>query len=179
MGFKEIKVQEEVSANLIPMIDIMFLLLLFFMLNADMSVRELESVTPAVAKSAQEMKGDTTDMVTINVHHIDADTTTCAAYTSGQVCRTDGHWAISVGGQRYAFTERELGNLEKVLRELANTRRADTSNPNSFSERPVIIRADRTAPYGYIQQAMMVAARARLWKIQVGVWKPKSEANKQ
>ena len=32
------------------MIDIMFLLLLFFMLNADMSQRELEELTPPVAR---------------------------------------------------------------------------------------------------------------------------------
>ena len=40
-------VKEDVTANLIPMIDIMFLLLLFFMLGADMSQRELaELVLP-------------------------------------------------------------------------------------------------------------------------------------
>ena len=49
MGFKTIKAEEDVSPNLIPMIDIMFLLLLFFMLNADMSQRELEELTPPIA----------------------------------------------------------------------------------------------------------------------------------
>ena len=39
---------EHVNPNLIPMIDIMFLLLLFFMLGADMSQRELEEVPAQV-----------------------------------------------------------------------------------------------------------------------------------
>ena len=33
-------VKEDVTCNLIPMVDIMFLLLLFFILGADMSQRE-------------------------------------------------------------------------------------------------------------------------------------------
>ena len=40
--FKTADVEESVGCNLIPMIDIMFLLLLFFMLGADMSQRDLE-----------------------------------------------------------------------------------------------------------------------------------------
>ena len=37
--FKAQEVEEQVACNLIPMIDIMFLLLLFFMLSAEMTQR--------------------------------------------------------------------------------------------------------------------------------------------
>src|SRR5687767_6526710 len=106
MGFKEIKVQEEVAPNLIPMIDIMFLLLLFFMLNADMSQRELEELTPPIANQAQEDKPDeNTDRITINVFHQLAD---CPTHTAKDVCRDDTHWAISVGGQPYQLNKAGL-----------------------------------------------------------------------
>ena len=39
---KKSKEAQHTNPNLIPMIDIMFLLLLFFMLGADMGQRELE-----------------------------------------------------------------------------------------------------------------------------------------
>ena len=47
---------EHVNPNLIPMIDIMFLLLLFFMLGADMGQRELEEVMLPKAASMKEDK---------------------------------------------------------------------------------------------------------------------------
>ena len=43
-GFKVPETEESVGCNLIPMIDIMFLMLLFFMLGADMTQRELADV---------------------------------------------------------------------------------------------------------------------------------------
>ena len=56
--FRGPEVQEEIPCNLIPMIDIMFLLLLFFMLGADMGQRELEDVILPKALNVKEEKGD-------------------------------------------------------------------------------------------------------------------------
>ena len=71
--FKGHDVEESVACNLIPMIDIMFLLLLFFMLNADMSQRELEELTPPIARHAlQDDSKQNANRITVNVHH-DAD----------------------------------------------------------------------------------------------------------
>ena len=41
---RRVDVEETVACNLIPMIDIMFLLLLFFMLSADMTTRVAEDI---------------------------------------------------------------------------------------------------------------------------------------
>ena len=51
MAAKKLQGAEHTNPNLIPMIDIMFLLLLFFMLGADMGHRDLESVR--LPKSAE------------------------------------------------------------------------------------------------------------------------------
>jgi biopolymer transport protein ExbD len=185
MGFKEIKVQEEVSANLVPMIDIMFLLLLFFMLNADMSQRELEEVTTPVANQAMEDKPDeNTDRITLNVFHAGPDEKPCEIHAAGEVCREGSHWMISVAGQRfelqqdankvYFLTDAVQKTLDAQLREVADKRREDPNDPKSPSARHMIIRADRYAPYGVIQRALERAAVAGIYKTEVAAQIEKS-----
>jgi biopolymer transport protein ExbD len=179
MAFKEIKTQEDVSPNLIPMIDIMFLLLLFFMLNADMSQRELEEVTPPIARHAtQDDPQAAKDRITVNIHHDIKEVVDCPQFASNDICRNDVHWHISLSGRRYNFDKDGMTRLAQALTELANTRRANPSDKNSISERAMIIRADRTAPYGYVQKVLEQAAVARLYKIEVGAGLPKEEVNK-
>ena len=79
-AFKSPEVQEEVVANLIPMIDIMFLLLLFFMLGSDMAQRQFEDVELAVAASADEDKKEDSDVLTVNVHHLPASEVSCPEF---------------------------------------------------------------------------------------------------
>jgi hypothetical protein len=52
--FKAADAEENVACNLIPMIDIMFLLLLFFMLSADMTTRVAEDMLLPVADQVKE-----------------------------------------------------------------------------------------------------------------------------
>src|SRR5215467_1546861 len=91
MPTKKSQAAEHVNPNLIPMIDIMFLLLLFFMLGADMGHRELEDLMLPHAKSIKEdkeAKGEQ-ERLTINVHHRDVR---CPAYDSERPCRDRSHW---------------------------------------------------------------------------------------
>ncbi len=192
MAFHEIKVQEELAPNLVPMIDIMFLLLLFFMLNADMSQRDMAEIVPAVAKSAAEVKKeDNPDLILLNVFHDDpseGSPTACEIYkqsaTPGstslsQICRNDAHWGISLSGQKYTLTKPDLDRLKIALTELANTKRQIAGDKNSPSERSLMIRCDRTAPYGYVQRVYETAAQAMLYRIQVGAALPKEEVNRR
>jgi biopolymer transport protein ExbD len=178
MAFKEIKAMEEVSPNLIPMIDIMFLLLLFFMLNADMSSRELEELTPPIARHSEKEEGKAEpDRITVNVHHDTKEVTPCALYNNGDICRDDTHWHISLSGRKYNFDKDGMTRLGQALFELGKTRR-DPGDPKSISERKLIIRADRTAPYGYVQKVLEQATVGRLYKVEVGAGLPKDAANK-
>ena len=72
MGHKREKpeVKEDISPNLIPMIDIMFLLLLFFMLGADMSQRESVEVKLPLADQVKEDKEkvDPDPETTVNIY---------------------------------------------------------------------------------------------------------------
>jgi biopolymer transport protein ExbD len=157
------KTQEHVNPNLIPMIDIMFLLLLFFMLGADMGHRELETVRlPEAAQATKDTQQDKEGRLTINANH--REQVTCPTYASKKVCRDDAHWEIAFRGKN--CTDPEV--LAKAL--------SDAGNPPAgpLSDRRVMIRADAGAPFGLAQRAMNVCAQKGIFKIEVGAAKPKA-----
>ena len=155
-------VQEEVSPNLIPMVDIMFLLLLFFMLSADMGQRQFEEVRPPVAKSALKVPEGNDGALTINVFH--APEIVCKAYAGKQICREDLHWRTNVAGTPFQDQTGLAGYLQSHAPRSA-------SNPG-ISDRKVMIRVDSGAPYGLAQRAMNACAETGLYRIEVGAAMP-------
>lgn len=160
-------VQELLAPNLIPMIDIMFLLLLFFMLGADMGQRELEEVRlPKADQAHVPQPGSDKGVLTINAHH--RPDVACPPYGHRQVCRRDDHWKLAVNGRDCTEPEK----LAALLRtETAASRKADGQG-RSTSDRRVMIRADASAPYALAQRAMNVCAEQGLYRIEVGAQKP-------
>lgn len=150
------QVPEHVNPNLIPMIDIMFLLLLFFMLGSDMGQRELEEVRlPKGEMVVVDPPGQAQGRITVNVYH--GTKGQCPPYEDAKTCRDGGHWKTGVAGADYT-----AASLEAFLRgEVART----------SAERKVMIRADAAAPYGLAQQALNACARAGLYQVQVGAAK--------
>ena len=160
------QIQEEVSPNLIPMIDIMFLLLLFFMLGADMGHRELEEVMLPKAQSIKEdkeAKGKVRDRLTVNVYHRYASEIQCAAYSSKKrICREASHWRVGIQGHDVTDPK----NLETRLRAEADRAR-DPKNP-AVSDRRVMIRADAASPYGRVEDVMRSCATVGIYQIECG-----------
>jgi biopolymer transport protein ExbD len=172
--FKGPDVEESVACNLIPMIDIMFLLLLFFMLGADMSARELEEVVlPKADQVAQESKVKTEgegNRTTVNVfhRHSSGGVTDCPAFSSGQVCRDLSHWMIAIRSNYFT-----LDTIGKALNDEGQLEVEEVqANGKAISKRQVMIRADENAPYGYIQKVIESCANAGIYKIAVGAAKP-------
>src|SRR5262249_29000607 len=145
------QIQETVAPNLIPMIDIMFLLLLFFMLGADMGHRELEDVR--LPQSTQAVRDPNPGRVTINAHH--KGETDCAAYARRETCREASHWQIVIKGKDCSDPATLAAELQK---ETAAFRRVDDQG-RSISDRRVMIRSDGAAPYALAQRAMNVCAQ--------------------
>jgi biopolymer transport protein ExbD len=172
---KKMAASEHVNPNLIPMIDIMFLLLLFFMLGADMGQRELEEVMLPKAMSLKEDKENKEkdkNKLTINVYH--RYEVKCQAYLKGGVCRDDAHWRTGIKGKDYSEPEKLGGYLKK---EADATRGQDPKNPQ-VSELKVQIRADASAPYGLAQRAMNTCAKAGIYKVEVGAARPVTDKRK-
>jgi biopolymer transport protein ExbD len=167
---KKLEIQEEVSPNLIPMIDIMFLLLLFFMLGADMGQRDLEDVVLPEANSVKEDKdaeGKVDDRLTINIFHPSDKESSCPNFGGEKLCRDEKHWKIGIHGRDYS----SLSSLEALLREKADLKRESSNGSaaaDGLSELKVMVRADEGAPYGYIQDVMTLCAKAKIYKIECG-----------
>lgn len=177
--FKTPETEESVACNLIPMIDIMFLLLLFFMLGADMSQRELEDVELPKADQVKEdsnVKEDTKiKRSNVNVFHVhNSAGYTCPVKESGAVCRDMTHWAIAILSREYT-----LETLGPELKELAALDPEEGVVPpggKPLSSREIMIRADRNAPYGYIQAVIENCAAAGLYKIAVSAARPEGSS---
>ncbi len=156
---KKVEIQESVAPNLIPMVDIMFLLLLFLMLGADMGQREFEDVRLPVADAVKEDKDtDKNGVTTVNVYHkFDGR---CEAFETGGICTERAHWSIGVRGQDYTPTS--IGTLIKNEADLGR-------RPGELlSERKVMIRADQSALYEYVQKVIEACAISGLYKIEIG-----------
>jgi biopolymer transport protein ExbD len=186
MSSKHIKVkppdvEEATSLNLVPMVDIMFLMLLFFMLGSDMGQRELEEVTLPLASTIREDKGDAPKegRTTINVYHDIKRGQSCAEYDSmtdddpknDHVCRNDAHWKIGIRGHDYdAKNKTDLDKLRGMLKKDADEGKAVAGD--RVSERLVMIRGDKAAPYGAVQHVMNLCAECGIYKIEVGAAAP-------
>jgi biopolymer transport protein ExbD len=168
--------EESVACNLIPMIDVMFLLLLFFMLGADMTQRELEEVRLPKADACQtepiECFGP--GRTTVNVFHASARSgessgVACALHEAGGVCRDPAHWLVAIRG-----FELGAGEVASVLKDEAELgrERGEPSASGATSAREVMIRADEGAPYAVVQKLIEGCASAGLWRIVVAAARP-------
>jgi len=179
MGHKREKpeVKEDISPNLIPMIDIMFLLLLFFMLGADMGQREKEElILPNADKVKEEKKEREGSLTTINIHHQPDKGVACPIADNGGICRDESHWKWAISGHDY-----NKDTIKPQLQILADFNLQATPDPvakKRLSERKVLIRADKDAPYGDVQKVIEYAGVAGMYEIEIGAAKPAHEKKK-
>jgi biopolymer transport protein ExbD len=176
---KQVSAESAVSPNLVPMVDIMFLLLLFLMVGADMRQREREEVRLPLASSAKQenpnQEEDTsTPQLCLNVYHT-ADG--CSAYEVSGLCTDKSHWSIGIKGTDYgedkaaelkAFLEGEVQN-DREHRGLPPPEPGKLKPP---SELRVMIRADKAALFQFVQRAMNSCADAGIYKIELGAKVP-------
>ena len=153
--FKSVDVEENVSCNLIPMIDIMFLLLLFFMLSADMSQRVTEDIKLPEADMVKEdpKKKEGYETTTVNL-----------------VGEMDD-WHVVILSHHY----RDWELLKTKLHDLAHQPgEAEEGNaPGTyFSTRAIQLRAAADAPYKHVQRLIQMCSKAGFYKIEVVATKP-------
>ncbi|MSR61204.1 MAG: hypothetical protein EXS08_01985 [Planctomycetes bacterium] len=166
-------IKEDVTCNLIPMVDIMFLLLLFFLLGADMSQREAaELVLPTASEIKENEKVKTDDpTTTVNIQHAQGgDLGKCPLNANNGYCRLPDHWAVVIRGRE---VPREL--LKDQLKAEADETLETDIDPDAkvrLSARKIIIRADKAAPYGDVNKIIEVCGLVGIYKIEVGAAVP-------
>jgi biopolymer transport protein ExbD len=159
------------------MVDIMFLLLLFFMLGADMGRREMEELKLPIAEMAKEEPKEHVEgevRTTINVFHVSEDEIACADYAGGGYCRNEkDHWKIAIRGQHY-----DAKSVVPQLKAEADESLEDEIDPvaqKRLSKRKAIVRADQRAPYGLVLNVIETCGSVGIYKVELGAAKPSAD----
>ncbi len=136
-----------VGFNMTPMIDIVFLLIIFFLVSSHLARQEtqLELDLPAAASGRRAEDDDRTRRVIVNV---------LAQPRQGDGL-DEGGGKLMVGGRVL-----EEGELQKVIE--FERRRAE-------GPLEIRIRSDRQVPYGRVEPIMIACAKAGVWNVTFAV----------
>jgi biopolymer transport protein ExbD len=139
--------EEPPQLSMTPMIDVVFNLVIFFLIVTDLTQKELENLTLPLAVKAKEDKGvEENERVIINLVEDE---------------KQRGKYVAIVKKKRLSHEE-----LKRWLLLRADTSRED--EPPQGSNIFVLIRADRSTPWQEVQWIMQDCAdpAVRIWKLQ-------------
>ncbi|MBM3976904.1 MAG: hypothetical protein FJ299_07940 [Planctomycetes bacterium] len=167
-----IKPSEDLSCNVIPLIDIMFLLLLFLMVGADMGQREMADLVLTKATHATvppkegdlKKKGERYRVVNVQ---FDGDIS-----KSGDIRNTRdlARWVYVVGGLNFTpetIKDRMMDEARESMEGFV-----DPEAGVELSALKVTIRADRDAPYGMVQNLITILGTCGIYKVELAAAKP-------
>ena len=150
---------EEMKMDMTPMIDVVFLLIIFFMLITDMTQQDLEVLTLPKAKMAVPDEPDPKDFrPVINIRQ-----------DGEMISKREIIFSPALDGTK----DDEKGLMESLL-ETSKLMKKDHFNkeagtgemlPDDF----LLIRADRFTPFHYIQRVMTACGNQdiKIWKVQL------------
>ncbi len=129
----------EAKMQMTSMIDIVFLLIIFFMCVTEMNKLEIEAVTLPEAMKARDDKDPPPDRIIVNITR-------------------EGVYRL----RSRTYSKEELKNFLVSLS-------AEKRDADGLSTLAVKIRCDAAAPYKYVQRVMMSCMDARIWQVSFGV----------
>jgi len=144
---KKLKPPPEAKLQMTSMIDVVFLLIIFFMLVTEMSKMEAESLSLPTATKGIDDKDPPKNRVVINI-------------------KSKGNIVV----QRREYSPRGLRSL---LHEVSVRHR----DADGLSTVPVKIRADANVQYKYVQQVMVQCMREYIWRLSFGCMPHKQMAD--
>jgi biopolymer transport protein ExbD len=141
--------------NMTPMIDIVFNLVVFFMLTIDMTQKEYVPLELPYARKGIEDKETEIPRLTVNL------------LPSGDILFKGNVWPLATGSPQEQV--RALVNLRNELQTLTNN--PNYREPDRSSKIPIMIHGDRNARWQYVQWIMQVCAEPTIgiYKIQFAV----------
>jgi biopolymer transport protein ExbD len=147
---------EEIVMDMTPMIDIVFQLIIFFMLLMDMSTKELETLVLPKAREAVEDKPDPKDpRPIINI------------IANGQILVKRDLYYDPEHDDGYAKLKKFLADRARLMPKA----HVDKNNPNSMMapDKPILVRADQSTPFKHIQKVMEICGQEgiKIWKIEL------------
>jgi biopolymer transport protein ExbD len=158
--------EESISPNIVPLLDVMFLLLIFLMIGSDMSVRETADVALAVASEAEKPPvAQDGRLATLNVVHRDV---ACDAHAQSVACRDSAHWAYAMRGDEFG-DDALASRLALVGGDALEPEEADGRRLSAVT---LSIRCDRNAPYSRVQDALFACSTAGIHRTEIAAARP-------
>ena len=157
------KVQEEMEMDMTPMIDCVFLLLIFFVLVIDLSQQNLEDLILPKAKKVEEDKGSDKVRPIVNISQ-DGDV----------VYKQQYYYTAATDGEDYSGMERLLKewrrDLKLDMRPLHEFKPLSKTNPE-VPYTPVLVRADKWTEWHYVGKFMTFCSQpyAQFWKLELAM----------
>ena len=152
---------EDIELNMTPMIDVVFNLIIFFMVVTDLSQKELDELTLPRSDRAIEDKGDEEERrVIINIIK-------AIKPEDGGPWETTKNVLTRIKGKTY-----DLARLKEELFKHAEAKR-DLEHPSQPSEIFVLIRCDQDVRWREVQWVMQACAdpAVRIYKLQLATKK--------
>lgn len=156
---------DDTSVNMTPMIDMTFLLVVFFMLSIDLTQKEFIPVDLPFAGQGVPDEPDPNDPIPRFVVNLESDGT------------------VVFKGQRYSLSADDPVAQEAAIAALRSqlsgmTQDLQLREPEGASKIPVMIHGDRAAKWQYVQWIMQVCAQPsiQIYKLQFAVTKPATDA---
>jgi biopolymer transport protein ExbD len=148
------KTPQDVWMQLTSLIDVIFLLLIFFMCSTELSKLENETITLPLAYKARA-EGNTGNRITVTIAH----------------GRESGQWETRIHGRSY-----DLKEIESLI---AKEAAASEKDAQGFPAMPVKIRADADCPYKYVNKLMDICGRNGVYRVSFGASPIKGGASVQ
>jgi hypothetical protein len=152
--------------NLVPLLDVMFVVLFFLMLVTDLDPRSQEALRLPEATQFRECWSSARGTpLAINVHH--RDDRACGPYAHARPCGIDEHWWITVDGRECT----DPAYLRTVLVQEIVRGNLGGSFPRN---RRVDLRSDASAPSGLAQRAMNACALLGIERVHAAARRPRN-----
>lgn len=156
----------DMKMNMTSMIDVVFLLIIFFMLITDLTQQDLEDILLPVAQASVPDKPDpkrVRPVVNINA---------------------DGVMVV----KREELYNPETEDTQELEGYLSNQARMMPKKPFSedgtgplIPDNPLLIRADTNTPFKYVQRVMEICGKKgiQIWKIEIAAAEPEEDKKKR
>ena len=154
--------ETDMEMNMTPMIDVVFLLIIFFMVITDLTQQELEDLALPVAEEAEEDKPD--PEVVRPILNID--------YNGEIKYKRELFYSPEVDG-----TDRS--RLEGLLADKARRmpKKFDETVGAPLPDNPVLIRADQVTAFKHLQKIMELCSKEgiQIWKLEIAAAQPEAD----
>ena len=156
-------VQEDAKMDMTPMIDCVFLLLIFFVLVIDLSQQDLEDLILPQAKFRQPDDNPPDLRPVVNI-----------LQTGDMYYKKTAYYESAKHGENYSGMEKLLREWRKELpltmKPLFENKPPGSTNPK-IPDDPVLIRADKWTEWPYIGKFMTACSQpyAQFWKLELAM----------